>query len=288
MYRERYRGFKSHPLRQQRAPRTLDRGARAGATPGSRPRILGRRGRSRTPPGPEGSNGRLFSVRPGIVGRLVSLVPRTPPRAQGRRGGPGTHMSTYLVLARKYRPQPFDEMSGQEHVVRTLSNALKTGQRRPRLPVHRPARRRQDDHRAPPREGAQLREGADRRAVRRLHAVRRDRRGARGRRRRDRRRLEQRRRQRPRHREAVKYRPARDRLQGLHRRRGPHALAGRVQRAAEDARGAAAAREVHLRDDRRRTSCRTRSSRAASATTSAGSRSSRSPTSSRRSPRRRG
>src|SRR5512133_1952798 len=34
----------------------------------------------------------------------------------------------YLVLARKYRPQQFGEMSGQEHVVRTLSNALKAGQ----------------------------------------------------------------------------------------------------------------------------------------------------------------
>src|ERR671929_1402609 len=34
----------------------------------------------------------------------------------------------YLVLARKYRPQSFADMAGQEHVVRTLSNALKTGQ----------------------------------------------------------------------------------------------------------------------------------------------------------------
>src|SRR5919197_5090753 len=34
----------------------------------------------------------------------------------------------YLVLARKYRPQTFAEMAGQEHVVRTLSNALKSGQ----------------------------------------------------------------------------------------------------------------------------------------------------------------
>jgi DNA polymerase-3 subunit gamma/tau len=34
----------------------------------------------------------------------------------------------YLVLARKYRPQRFGQMSGQEHVVRTLSNALKSGQ----------------------------------------------------------------------------------------------------------------------------------------------------------------
>jgi DNA polymerase-3 subunit gamma/tau len=34
----------------------------------------------------------------------------------------------YLVLARKYRPQRFGEMTGQEHVVRTLSNALARGQ----------------------------------------------------------------------------------------------------------------------------------------------------------------
>jgi DNA polymerase III subunit gamma/tau len=34
----------------------------------------------------------------------------------------------YLVLARKYRPQSFAEMAGQEHVVRTLSNSLKSGQ----------------------------------------------------------------------------------------------------------------------------------------------------------------
>jgi DNA polymerase-3 subunit gamma/tau len=34
----------------------------------------------------------------------------------------------YLVLARKYRPQTFGAMAGQEHVVRTLSNALQSGQ----------------------------------------------------------------------------------------------------------------------------------------------------------------
>lgn len=32
----------------------------------------------------------------------------------------------YLVLARKYRPQGFADMTGQEHVVQTLSNALRT------------------------------------------------------------------------------------------------------------------------------------------------------------------
>jgi DNA polymerase III subunit gamma/tau len=33
----------------------------------------------------------------------------------------------YLVLARKYRPQRFADLTGQEHVVRTLTNALKGG-----------------------------------------------------------------------------------------------------------------------------------------------------------------
>jgi len=37
-------------------------------------------------------------------------------------------LSMYLALARKYRPQTFAAMAGQEHVVRTLSNSLKSGQ----------------------------------------------------------------------------------------------------------------------------------------------------------------
>ena len=36
------------------------------------------------------------------------------------------HAMSYLVLARKYRPKNFSEMVGQEHVVRALSNALKS------------------------------------------------------------------------------------------------------------------------------------------------------------------
>jgi len=34
---------------------------------------------------------------------------------------------SYLVLARKYRPQRFDDLAGQEHVARTLSNAIALG-----------------------------------------------------------------------------------------------------------------------------------------------------------------
>ena len=33
----------------------------------------------------------------------------------------------YLSLYRKYRSQSFDEVSGQEHVTRTLQNALRAG-----------------------------------------------------------------------------------------------------------------------------------------------------------------
>ena len=31
---------------------------------------------------------------------------------------------SYLVLARKYRPQSFDDLVGQAHVARTLANAI--------------------------------------------------------------------------------------------------------------------------------------------------------------------
>ena len=34
---------------------------------------------------------------------------------------------SYLVLARKWRPQTFDEVVGQEHVTRTLRNAIASG-----------------------------------------------------------------------------------------------------------------------------------------------------------------
>ena len=33
----------------------------------------------------------------------------------------------YKALYRTYRPQTFEEVAGQEHIVRTLKNALATG-----------------------------------------------------------------------------------------------------------------------------------------------------------------
>src|SRR6187402_3269433 len=34
---------------------------------------------------------------------------------------------SYVVLARKYRPQSFEDLVGQEHVARTLANAIAAG-----------------------------------------------------------------------------------------------------------------------------------------------------------------
>ena len=34
---------------------------------------------------------------------------------------------SYLVLARKYRPQTFEDLAGQDHVARTLASAIATG-----------------------------------------------------------------------------------------------------------------------------------------------------------------
>lgn len=36
-------------------------------------------------------------------------------------------MSTYQVIARRYRPKQFSELVGQEHIVKTLTNAITTG-----------------------------------------------------------------------------------------------------------------------------------------------------------------
>src|ERR1700682_6844221 len=42
-------------------------------------------------------------------------------------GGEPGGVSSYRVLARKYRPSNFDDLIGQEAMVRTISNAFETG-----------------------------------------------------------------------------------------------------------------------------------------------------------------
>ncbi len=83
----------------------------------------------RTPPGPEGSNGSLLCVcrgHPGIlhlrggVNDLGScLRSRIAPQIENRKS-----FMTYQVIARKYRPQRFTDVVGQEHVTQTLANAI--------------------------------------------------------------------------------------------------------------------------------------------------------------------
>ena len=141
-------------------------------------------------------------------------------------------------------------------MVRTLTNAIRQRPHRPCLHAHRRARRRQDHHRAHHRPRPQLRRARrqgrpDRRSpaasattasrsprtamstCMEMDAASRT--GVD-----DMRELL----------DGVRYRPVERALQGLHHRRSAHALDQRLQRAAEDAGGAAGACEVHLRDHR--------------------------------------
>ncbi|HMA70947.1 MAG TPA: DNA polymerase III subunit gamma/tau, partial [Xanthobacteraceae bacterium] len=40
---------------------------------------------------------------------------------------PAAHVAAYRVLARKYRPSTFEDLIGQDAMVRTLSNAFEAG-----------------------------------------------------------------------------------------------------------------------------------------------------------------
>ena len=56
------------------------------------------------------------------------MMPDHPIQEADRPGGPGrAGPSGYRVLARRYRPQRLSELIGQEALVRTLGNALRTG-----------------------------------------------------------------------------------------------------------------------------------------------------------------
>ena len=176
------------------------------------------------------------------------------------------------VLPRPRSQVPADDLLGGRRAGARHAHAgerVRERPRAPRVPVLRSARLRQDHARAHRRQGAQLRAGPPTaRAVRHVQACTsigngsavdyQEMDGA----------LEPRHRRDPRaHRGGAL--PARGPAQeGLRHRRSPHAHDRGVQRPAEDARGAAAARHVRARDDRAAQAARTRSCRAASATTS--------------------
>ena len=53
--------------------------------------------------------------------------PDSAPRGGFGLGGPPEAGKHYRVLARKYRPSSFEDLIGQDAVVRTVSNAFETG-----------------------------------------------------------------------------------------------------------------------------------------------------------------
>jgi DNA polymerase III subunit gamma/tau len=87
--------------------------------PAADSRVL-RKGRPRTPPGPEGSNGTGSNPVPQ---GCLAIIRRAVFSDKQMAATPSSH----LVLARKWRPERFSELVGQEHVTRTLGQALKSG-----------------------------------------------------------------------------------------------------------------------------------------------------------------
>ena len=157
---------------------------------------------------------------------------------------------TYQVLARKWRPKTFAELVGQEHVVTALDQRADARPAASRLSAHRHARRRQDDDRAHPREEPQLHhqgvtatpcgvcaacvdidagrfvdllelDAASNTGIDNMREIL----------------------------DNARYAPTVGPLQGLPDRRSAHAVEGGVQLDAEDARGAAGARQVRAGDD---------------------------------------
>ena len=59
---------------------------------------------------------------------LFGAPPEAPPQAPPPQAAPYVEAAQpYRVLARKYRPQTFSELLGQEPMVRTLANAIERG-----------------------------------------------------------------------------------------------------------------------------------------------------------------
>ena len=77
----------------------------------------------------------------------------------------------YQVIARKWRPQTFSDVVGQQHVTRTLANAIRDRPRGARLHFFRRARRGKDHHGAHPGQSAELREGSDGGALQRVRLL---------------------------------------------------------------------------------------------------------------------
>ena len=187
--------------------------------------------------------------------RDVRATASTAGRTTYRVSGIATRVRTVsTALYRRYRPETFTDVIGQEHVTEPLMQALRTGRVNhaylfsgPRgcgkTTSARILARCLNCEQGPTPDPC----GTCDSCV----ALARGGSGH-GRRHRDRRRQPRRCRRRPRPARARVLRAGPEPLQGLHHRRGAHGDAAGLQRAAEDRRGAARAREVRLRDDRAR------------------------------------
>ena len=166
---------------------------------------------------------------------------------------------SYQVIARKWRPQKFDDVVGQQAVTRTLRNALASGRLAQAFVFAGPRGVGKTTTARILARALNCVKGPTADPCGTLRRLRRDRRRARHGRARDRRRHAHRHRQRPRgdHLRPRHHAGAQP-LQDLHHRRSPPALERVVQLAAEVDRGAAAARRLHDGDDRARQDSRDR------------------------------
>src|ERR671910_3824552 len=55
------------------------------------------------------------------------MRPRKQRESSPRHSAAGSRMADVLSLYRRHRPRTFDEVVGQEHIVRTLRNAIELG-----------------------------------------------------------------------------------------------------------------------------------------------------------------
>lgn len=62
----------------------------------------------------------------------------------------------YSAIYRDFRPDRFDQIIGQDHIVKILKNQIASGQTGPCLPVLRNQRNRQNDDGPDSGKGAQL------------------------------------------------------------------------------------------------------------------------------------
>ena len=148
-------------------------------------------------------------------------------------------------------PQTFDEIVGQDHVVRTLRNAITRNRIAHAYLFVGPRGTGKTSTARIFAKALNCTGGPEGRLRSQRPDLPGHRRGLVPGRDRDRRRLQQRRRPGARAARHGALRAGAGPVQGLHHRRGAHALGRGVQRAAQDAGGAAAAREVRLRHDRR-------------------------------------